>query len=250
MVISGALILPVFILWRRRAAEPFPWRDAPLLFLVGAGGCAFNQFLFVLGLGRTSVPHAAIIVSLGPLQVLLLAALLGQERITMRKALGMAVAVGGIAVLQFARTGTGEHSPLGDAICFFSGTAFACYTVFGKRLSARHGPVTMNTFCYVGGAVAFAPFLFLHSNNFAFANVSAGAWLGAAYMAIFSSLISYLIYYYALQYISASRVSSFSYLQPLLATLFAIPILGEHVTSALVAGGALVLAGVYVTERA
>jgi drug/metabolite transporter (DMT)-like permease len=58
-----------------------------------------------------------------------------------------------------------------------------------------------------------------------------------------------LIYYYALTHIPASRVSAFSYLQPLLATVLAIPFLGETPSASMVTGGCLVLAGVFVAER-
>ncbi len=68
-------------------------------------------------------------------------------------------------------------------------------------------------------------------------------------MALFSSVISYLIYYYALSKISASRVSAFNYLQPVVATLLAAVMLGERVTLPVVAGGAVVFSGVYLTER-
>jgi drug/metabolite transporter (DMT)-like permease len=68
-------------------------------------------------------------------------------------------------------------------------------------------------------------------------------------MAIFPSVLGYLIYCYALTKMPASRVSAFSYLQPLLATILAVPMLGEPVSGSLAGGGALILAGVYVTER-
>jgi drug/metabolite transporter (DMT)-like permease len=68
-------------------------------------------------------------------------------------------------------------------------------------------------------------------------------------MAIFPAVLSTLIFYYALTYIPASRVSAVLYLQPLVATLLAIPTLGEPVTWALAFGGILVLSGVYLTER-
>jgi drug/metabolite transporter (DMT)-like permease len=68
-------------------------------------------------------------------------------------------------------------------------------------------------------------------------------------MALFPSLVCYLIYYYALKFIAASRVSAFSYLQPLLATVMAVMVLGEEVTGGLAAGGALILSGVFVAER-
>ena len=69
-------------------------------------------------------------------------------------------------------------------------------------------------------------------------------------MALFPSVICYLIYYYALTYIPASRVAAFNYLQPVLATLMAVIALGERVTWPLVAGGAVIFSGVYLTERA
>jgi drug/metabolite transporter (DMT)-like permease len=69
-------------------------------------------------------------------------------------------------------------------------------------------------------------------------------------MAMFSSVLAYLIYNYALTYMPASRASAASYLQPLGATLLAVVLLGESVTTALAIGGMLVLTGVFVTERA
>jgi drug/metabolite transporter (DMT)-like permease len=68
-------------------------------------------------------------------------------------------------------------------------------------------------------------------------------------MAIFPSVVSYLIFCYALTKMPASRVSAFSYLQPVLATILAVPMLGESVNGSLAGGGALVLIGVYVAER-
>jgi drug/metabolite transporter (DMT)-like permease len=68
-------------------------------------------------------------------------------------------------------------------------------------------------------------------------------------MAIFPSVICYLIYYYALKQIPASRVAALAYLQPVLATVLGVLLLGEHVTVPLVAGGVVIFAGVYLTER-
>jgi drug/metabolite transporter (DMT)-like permease len=79
--------------------------------------------------------------------------------------------------------------------------------------------------------------------------VSWTAWVSLAYMAFIPSVLCYLIYYYALARIPASKLAAFTYLQPLLAMLMAIPALGEHPTQALMAGAALVLTGVFVAER-
>jgi drug/metabolite transporter (DMT)-like permease len=70
------------------------------------------------------------------------------------------------------------------------------------------------------------------------------------FMAIFPAVLSSLIYYYALTYLPASRVSGVLYLQPLLATLLAAATIGEPVGISLAIGGILILIGVYSTEHA
>jgi drug/metabolite transporter (DMT)-like permease len=247
--IAGIVIIPVFLLRNRRRSIRWTARDIASLLVLGVLGIALNQVFFVMGLSHTSVAHSAIVIAMMPVLVLLMAAIRGQETLTWRKVSGLAVAISGAVVLQAARHG-GEASIVGDIYTLLCGVVFAAYTVFGKSVLTKYDTVTMNTFAYVGGALALTPVILWSLGRFNFTSVSPAAWLSVGYMAIFSSVISYLIYSYALSHIAASRVSAFSYLQPLGATLLAIPILGEHVTAPLLIGGALTLAGVYTTERA
>ena len=249
-VFAGAFILPIY-LWKESGnKDVWKWKEFRILAGLGICGVVLNQLLFVIGLSRTSVAHAAIIIAMTPMLVLLLASTIGQERLTVRKSLGMAVALGGVAVVQLARTQLAVVTVLGDVLMFLAALALAIFTVFGKRVSKRYSGVVVNGFAYVGGAVALLPVTVWAGLDSELSNVSVTAWLGVLYMAIFSSVISYLIYYHALTYIAASRVSAFSYLQPLAAIILAIPLLHERVTAPLVVGGALVLTGVFVTERA
>ncbi len=69
------------------------------------------------------------------------------------------------------------------------------------------------------------------------------------YMAAFASVAAYLVYYWALRYLAASRLAAFSYLLPVMATLLGVLLLPEErVTGHLLGGGALVLVGVYLAE--
>ena len=68
-------------------------------------------------------------------------------------------------------------------------------------------------------------------------------------MVLFGSFVAYLIYAFALESLSASNVAAFAYLQPLMAALMGIWLLGEKVSLSAVIGGALILVGVYFTER-
>src|ERR1035441_3038548 len=89
--ISGVMMLPLYA-WERVTKRPErPPQAGSLphivqLLLLGLLGVTLNQFFFIVGLSRTSVAHAAILIGLTPIQVLIIAGLRGQERITARKA--------------------------------------------------------------------------------------------------------------------------------------------------------------------
>jgi drug/metabolite transporter (DMT)-like permease len=227
-------------------------RDVPILLSLGVFGVTLNQLFFIVGLSRTSVVHSVLIIAMTPIFVLVIAALLKQERITVSKASGMVIAVMGVAILNALPTSPAQGASstlLGDFFILLSGVTFALFTVLGKTARLRHSSITVNTFAYVGGALALAPMAIWQGRNFSYGHVTVAGWSSLVYMALFPSVISYLIYGYALGHISASRVSAFSYLQPVVATALATVTLGERVTLPLVAGGAVIFSGVYLTER-
>lgn len=245
---AGLVMLPIYVLGERRRALP-ERADLPLLAVLGVAGIAMNQVLFLLGLKRTTVAHAALIFGLSPLLVLLVAAAAGQERITGRRVAGMLVALTGVLALQHKSSNGVTATAAGDLLVLAGATAFALFTVFGKPLAARYGTILMNTIGYVAGALVLAPLVIYEALRFPLGGVSWTAWAGIAYMVLFPSVACYLIFYHALKHLAASRLAALAYLQPLLATLMAIALLGERVTSSVAAGGALVLAGVWVAER-
>lgn len=245
---TGMAALILLLIWLARPRPHLPPRDLGALALLGLLGIAANQLLFAFGVPRTSVAHASLLSAMAPIMVLLTASVLGQERITLRKIVGMAVAIGGVAVLQIDPNGHALATLPGDVIILLSALAIALYSVLGKHVTARLDIVTVNAVSFLAGFVVLAPFL-AAPRGFSYVSVSARGWLSLLYMAVFPSVLGYLIYCYALSRMPASRVSAFSYLQPLLATIFAVPMLGEPVTGSLAGGGALILAGVYVTER-
>jgi drug/metabolite transporter (DMT)-like permease len=252
LLLAAGLILPLYWWERRRKTAAVTFDDIRLLMIIGVIGVALNQVFFVIGLSRTSVAHSALIIGLTPMVVLLMAAMKGQEKISARKAVGMFIALGGVAILktfEVKHAGGGGPSWTGDLFTFGAITMFAVLTVFGKAATERHSPVTVNAFAYVGAAVGLAPFTGWQAWRFGFGQVSLSAWASLLYMAMFSSVVCYLIYYYALTHMAASRVSAFSYLQPPLASGLGVVVLGEPLTIPLVVATAVVLFGVFLTER-
>jgi len=248
--LAGIFVAPA--LWRRvRAGEQFR-RGSDLGLLLFLAACNVgNQMLFLLGLQRTSVAHSALIIGVGPIFVLLIAAAAGIDRITLRKSLGMLIALGGVAVLvgQASVAERAKATLAGDAITFMACVLFSMFAVYGKRATERHSTVGVNGFGYVVGSLLLIPVILWQSSGFSFAHVSPAGWSSLVYMALFPSLICYLIYYHALSLISASRVAAFIYLEPVIAMILAVAFLGERITAPLVAGGTIIFTGVYLTER-
>lgn len=249
-VTAGALMLPVYALHRRRSsAALWGWPDLPVLIGLGMCGVALNQIFFILGIAQTNVAHASIMIAMTPMLVLLLATFQGQEKLGAAKIIGMTTALTGVAVLQLSRNGNRGATLAGDAFVFLAAVTFAIFSVSGKRVTGRFSNITLNTFAYGGAGLVLIPVTVWAAKSVRLETVSMSAWASIAYMAVFPSVVCYLIYYYALGHVAASRVSAFSYLQPLIATILALPVLGERPTPALLMGGAFVLAGVFVTER-
>jgi drug/metabolite transporter (DMT)-like permease len=249
---SVSAILMAGIYWRRPRGEESIWtrREMGILIVLGLFGMVMNQFFWTLGVAKTTVVHSSMIMATTPIWVLLMAALMGLEPITFPKLGGMAIAMTGVAMLQ-VRPKPSANPPtlLGDFLVLLCTLALAGMTAFGKRYRPKSGGIAVNAVGYILGAFLLLPSFWFSSRGFDFGKVTAGAWAGVVYMGAISSVTGYLIYYYALARMSASRMAAFQYLQPVFASLMAVVMLGEELTGAAIAAGGIIFAGVFVTER-
>jgi drug/metabolite transporter (DMT)-like permease len=261
---AGVVMIPFYLCVRRlrlaafAEAAParnrgFTWRDVWTFLYLGFFGVSVNQFCFTLGLHYTSVSHSAVIVGMGPIYTLILAVLLRLERATWHKAVGMAIAFTGIAVLA-SEHGISAHSAslLGDVITMTGSVGFAIYAVLGKRVAGEYDALTMTAYNHFAGALVLLP-LAVHQAWMLHAvgnwrAVPWQAWAAILYMGLFGSAVAYLLYYWLLRYLEASQLSAFTYLLPVLATILGILTLGEKGSWMQLVGGALALGGVYWTE--
>lgn len=228
-------------------------RDFWAFAYLGFFGVAVNQLCFTLGLRYTNVTHSSIIVGMAPIYTLTLAVLFRLEQPTLRKALGMAIAFTGVAILA-SSTGMAHRSPtlLGDAITMCGSLGFAMYVVLGKRVAADYNPLTMTTWNFIFGALVVLPIALqqaaAHDLLHTWRVIPWQAYACVAYTALFSSTLAYLFYFWLLRYLEASQLASFSYLLPVSASALGIVFLGERGSWLELLGGALALLGVYSIE--
>jgi drug/metabolite transporter (DMT)-like permease len=250
-IVSAILMAGIY--WGRPRDAESIWtrREMSILIVLGLFGMVMNQFFWTLGVAQTTVVHSSMIMATTPIWVLLMAGLTGLEPITFPKLGGMAIAMTGVAMLQVFRPRLSAQSPTlrGDFFILLCTLALAGMTAFGKRYRPRSGGIAVNAVGYILGAFLLLPSFWFSSRGFDFGKVTAGAWAGVVYMGAISSVTGYLIYYYALARMSASRMAAFQYLQPVFASLMAVVMLGEELTGAAIAAGGIIFAGVFVTER-
>ena len=247
-----AIALAPFAVWaqRKNAHARFQRADLPRLIATAVTGVTINQVCFIVGVSSTSVAHSSIVLALSPMLVLLAAAIAGQERAGIGQFVGMAVALAGVAWLQVSRSQAGSASTAGDVVAFLSASAFGVYSVLNKQLTAHYGGAFINAACFAIGALAMAPLGLWAGRVADVTHWSARVWMGLAYMVVFQGVVGYQAFFYLLTHVPATRVSMYSYIQPLEATLFAWMLLAEPVTLSVGVGGLLVFAGVWLTVRA
>jgi drug/metabolite transporter (DMT)-like permease len=216
--------------------------------LLGLGilGTTLNQGLFLLGLARSTPAHAALLYAATPILVLAFAWVRGDERPTARRMAGVGLAFAGVLYLLLGRGLTFDVRWLtGDALVLAAVTAWAGYTTRARPLVSRLGTLPVTGWAMALGALVFLPVgvpAVLHQD---FARVTTMGWIGLVYLALVTSVLSYLLWSYALARTLASRVAVFTNLQPLLTALLAWLVLGEPLTWHFVGATACVIGGVW-----
>lgn len=250
--VTGAAILfgLFFFGWRRRPPLRATRREWGFLALTAIFGITLNQLFFIGGIGQTSAAHAGLIVALGPVLVLILSCAMRLEALTVLKLLGAIISFAGVAVLTGGNLSNGRGTGwIGDAILFAGSAFFAYYTILVKEIAGRYDALTLNTVIFALGAALMLPFTGRAILHTGWRSLPGRAWWEIAFMVVFGTVISYLIYAFALTELTASRVAAFAYLQPVIAASLAIWLLAETLTRPVVIGGSLILFGVYLSER-
>lgn len=223
-----------------------PRRDLGRVLLLGLLGVPLNQGLFIAGLERSSPAHAALLYTLTPLFVLLLGVVAGAERIEARKLVGLILALGGAAWVVLERTPRTRAAPSleGDALILTAVLAWALYTTLGRPLVRTYGSIQATAWPLVAGTLLFAPFGAWQAVEVDFPALPATVWWALAYLVLFTSVVAYLCWSYALAHLEPSRVAIFTNLQPVATAALSWAVYGEAITAGLAWGGALVVSGV------
>ncbi len=247
-LLATAALLPLAGRERRRGpGGPLPWRALALAGLVG--GCLFFA-LQNLGLVHTTASKASLIMAAIPAFTAALSALTLGERIGWVRAAGVAASVLGVATIVGVGPAAWRGGALvGDLLIVATALAWAAYTVLGKGLQARVAPALLSTGTVGLGALFLLPFAGYEALSHPLTMPTPAGWLAIGYLGLVASTLPFLLWNWALRYLDASEAAVYTNLVPLVAVASAVVLLGERLAPLQVAGGALVLVGVWAAGK-
>ncbi|MDQ0474837.1 DMT family transporter [Labrys wisconsinensis] len=244
---GGFLILLPLALWR---GDPWPARrDWP--GVAGLGLLFFGLFpvLFNAALALTTAARGALALSTLPLLTMVAAAALGVEPLTPRKSLGVAVAIGGVALaLAGSLTAAPPGAWRGDLVMVAAALCMALYTVWSRPFITRSAPIPFAAAGMGVGAAALTALAVLRGGLTELAGLSSPQWLACAYLAAVCGALIFFLWAYAMGRAPPTLVAVSVAVNPVTASLFGVLLLGEPVSPALVLGLVLVLAGIAIAS--
>ena len=219
--------------------------------MAGLLGMVGYNLPVTVGLQWVPASTAGLVLASEPAWLLVLAAVFLGERASRRSWAGVAVALGGIAVLAgpgvlSARGGARELAGVG--LIALGTLLFGAYTLMLRPLSQDYGPVPVTAASTVAGALFYAPFAALISPA-QLTRLPASAWAELAFLAVGSTALGMLAWNLAVSRLPGERAGLLLFLEPLVSVAGAVTLLGEHLSAHLAIGGALVLAGIATTWR-
>jgi len=221
------------------------------LLLLGLLCVPLNQALFLWGLSYTTPTHGALLYSTTPIFVLLIAHYLLKEPFKWLKIAGIALAFSGVVYIMLEKGLKFETRYLsGDLIILAAVLTWALYTVLGKPYLNKYGPPFLTFAAIAIGTAMFVPFGIIPAIQYDWGSVSTKALFSLAYIAFLTSGIAYILWYYALSKMEASRVAIINNFQPVVTALMSFAFYGERFSLGFVAAGIVVLIGVLLVEIA
>lgn len=221
-------------------------------WLLLAGVAAFFGFpiLFTLGIARTSTAHAALILACMPVVAGGLGALLARRRPSGAWFVGAAIALAGEAILIGARDSSGQATLGGDLLCIAAAIISGSGYVAGSRATARLGTWSTTFWGIALVGTLQLPILGWLSLGVDWSGVTWVGWSATAYLVLFSSVLAYAAWYWALNRGSVVRIAPVQFAQPIVSLIFAVLLLGEQLTVPTLISALMIVAGIALASRA
>jgi len=248
--IGFACLLPAALALKVRWPPRGDWPAVAML-----GICFFGLFFvfYNIAMGYTTAARASLALATLPLHTMVIAALLGVERLTLRKSTGVGVAVlGVIAALATGLSAAPAGAWKGELIMTGAVLCMAFYNVWSRPFIKRSSALGFLTVGMGAGAAVLIAVGALTGSVAVLGSLTPPQWIADIYLGVGGGALAFILWVMALERASPTRVAATMTVNPLAAGLLARGLMGEPITPSLVAGLVAVFAGIWIatTEAA
>lgn len=246
-IISGSFLF----IWRWLSGDPLPtskqWLNS---FFVGSlllvGGNGF------ISLSETKIPSgiASLLVASMPIFMILIDSIFFRtHKPTLIQVIGLIIGFGGVAYLINPWDEASHTTPtvvIFSLIALLASFLWSFGSLLSRKLEKPESVLMYTGMQMLTGAIGLAVMAGLMGeyNGFSFAAVTTRSWLGFAYLVTFGSLVGFTSYAYLLKHASVSLISTYPYVNPIVAILLGNLMAGEQITARIAVSAAIIIGSV------
>ncbi|MCX2836919.1 DMT family transporter [Salinimicrobium sp. MT39] len=249
--VTGAAIL-FWLISPLGPKEKIATSDWPRLLGCAVLGMCINMLFFFKGLNLTTPINSSVITTITPIIVLVLAAILIKEKITLLKTVGIITGLAGalgLILFSSSEVRNASNIPLGNFLVLINATSYGLYLILVKPLTSKYHPVTLMKWLFTMAIIINLPFTLKEFTQVEWSSLPTEAIFGMSFVVVGTTFLTYLLNVYALRQLSASTISAFVYLQPLIAIVYAVSTGADSLNMLKIVAALLVFAGVYMVTR-
>ncbi|MFO7945327.1 MAG: EamA family transporter [Armatimonadota bacterium] len=221
----------------------------PQLLALAVVGIVIMGAMLAVSTAYTTSINSSLIVNGNAIFIALFAWLLG-ERVPFLRSVGLVIGLVGVAVITLSSAPDQVHPPannlLGGIAAVVSAAAWALYTVLGKSLVRKIGGLVTSAWTIMAGGLILAAVALLMGTV---RPLTQAEWLAVAYLGAFPTAVAMGLWYKGLEYIESSALGPSQYIATPVSVVLGWALLAEAINASFIAGGILVLLGVYMATK-
>jgi drug/metabolite transporter (DMT)-like permease len=246
LIIASLVLLPFAAVRSRVSLSKLAVRDL-LLMLLSSLFLALHFGLWITSLSYTTIASSVILVTSHPAFVAVLSYFLWKEKLSKLNVLGLAVALVGVVIINYADFSLSSRAIIGDLMAFAASLAMGSYLIIGRQLGKRIDALGYLTLIYSIGGLLLLIVLLMTGERLS--GYSAQTYLMLLLLALVPQLIGHSALNLAVRTLPVTLVSVAILGEPIGASLLGAFILHEIPKVNEIAGGVLILVGIYLVMR-
>ena len=233
-------------------AKPIEKSDYKNIIIAAFFGVGFNMLTFFKGLSYTTPISASVMMVTSPILVLIFASILLKEKLILRKIAGVIIGlIGAVVLIAYGSSPNvdAKNMMLGNFLVFINAASYGMYLVKAKKLIEKYNPIVFVKWLYLFGLLFVIPFGFSELTEVQWHLMPTSIYLKVGFVVLFTTCITYLFNLFALSKLKPTTVSVFIYLQPVIASIYALFVGSDSLNMVKIAATLLIFLGVFLVTK-